>query len=199
MRFTVAITVWRREHLLPHAILSVLRQSCGDWEIRVYSDGFSRYAHETVAALADRVPITYCAARRRRGRWGNHLRRLALEEAHGEHVVVLGHDCLLYESYLEAHAHNLGGDPDALSVVPVDYWRDRRFDRVLPDPLGPMRLAAGQIDLLCIAYPRCLTLELDCFGSSDLRRRDADFLAFDRLRHLSAPRLLSGETRAAHF
>ena len=132
MTFTVAITVWKREHLLAHAIHSVMRQSFKDWEIRVYSDGSSRLARDTVDALAPQIPISYQAVRRRRRCWGNHLRRLALEQARGTHVCFLGHDCVLYEGYLAAHAANVGDDPRALSVVPIDYWREIRPDGVQP-------------------------------------------------------------------
>jgi hypothetical protein len=48
MKFTVAITVWRRQRLLPHAIQSVLAQSHRDWEIRVYSDTLGAPDREAV-------------------------------------------------------------------------------------------------------------------------------------------------------
>lgn len=74
--------------------------------------------------LEGRIPIHYKRIARRRGAYGNRLRRMALEEGHGTHVCYLGHDCLLYPTYLEAHARNIAGRKDALSVVPVAYWKN---------------------------------------------------------------------------
>src|SRR2546428_3236587 len=92
MLFTVAITVWQREEMLPHAIQTVLSQTYPRWEILVYSDGGSRLTRETVAGLEPAIPIRYREVRRRPKQWGNHLRRLALEEGSGSHVCFLGHD-----------------------------------------------------------------------------------------------------------
>ena len=49
VKFTVAITVWRRPHFLPHAVQSVIAQSHRDWEMRVYSDGSSLIVRLTPA------------------------------------------------------------------------------------------------------------------------------------------------------
>ena len=197
--FTVAITVWQREEMLPHAIQTVLRQTYPRWEILVYSDGGSRLTRETVAGLDAAIPIRYREVRRRPKQWGNHLRRLALEEGSGSHVCFLGHDCLLYLRYLETHLANLEGNVDGLSVVPVDYWRKNRLD--VKQPLNPdmMNLHDGEIDLLCIAYPRRLALEVGCFGEDMQRLRYADYVSFDRLRQLTSPVYRPGPTQASHF
>jgi cephalosporin hydroxylase len=197
--FTVAITVWEREEMLPHAIQTVLSQTDSRWELLVYSDGPSDVARETVAALQPYVPIRYRAVERRPKHWGNHLRRLALEEGSGSHVCFLGHDCLLYPHYLETHAANLEGNAGGLSVVPIDYWRKTRLDAKQPRNDDLMHLQAGEIDLLCVAYPRRLALETGCFSHDTQHRRDADFLAYDRLRQISRPLYRPGPTQAAHF
>jgi glycosyltransferase involved in cell wall biosynthesis len=199
MLFTVAITVWQREEMLPHAIQTVLIQTHRQWEILTYSDGSSRLARDTVQALQPSIPIRYQAVKRRRRHWGNHLRRLALEQASGSHVCFLGHDCLLYPTYLETHLANLAGNPDALSVVPIDYWRETRMDVRQPRNPDLMSLRDGEIDLLCIAYPRRLALEADCFGEEMQRLRYADYLSYDRLRRITPPIYRPGPTQAAHF
>ena len=51
LQFTVAITVYKTPHFLPHAIQTVLAQTLRDWEILVYSDGRSRETAGTVAQL----------------------------------------------------------------------------------------------------------------------------------------------------
>jgi len=199
MLFTIAITVWRREEMLPHAIQTVLNQTYRQWEILVYSDGSSQVARETVAALQPTIPIRYQELRRRPKHWGNHLRRLALEEGSGSHVCFLGHDCLLYPSYLETHLANLDGNTDGLSVVPIDYWRKTRLDVRQPISQDMMNLHDGQIDLLCIAYPRRLALEVGCFGEDMQRLRYADYVSYDRLRQVSPPVYHPGPSQASHF
>ena len=62
-----------------------------------------------------------------------------------------------------------------------------------------MGLSDGEIDLLCIAYPRALSLEVDCFCPDMWRRRCADFLSFDRLRQRVSPVFVPSPTMAAHF
>lgn len=201
IRFTVAITVWKREVLLPHAIQSVTRQERPCDEILVLSDGRSKEAEQIVADLEDHFPfpIRYEAVRRRRKLHGNHLRRHALEAATGTHVVILGHDCLLYGGYLAAHDATLAGDPDGLSVVRVDYWRSTWPDGQMPRHDDLMEVGEGKIDLLCLAIPRRLALEEDCFGDDMLKIRCADYLTYDRLRHRTTPLFHGGEAVAAHF
>lgn len=208
MQFTVAITVYKTPHFLPHAVQTVLAQTLKDWEIRIYSDGRSPDSELLVRQLEGQVPIYYRRLRRRRGSYGNYLRRLALEEGQGDHVCYLGHDCLFYPTYLEAHAANIAGRKDAVSVVPVSYWKYRasylnrtQIERHASQPTGKdlMTLGEGEIDLLCVAYPRQLALELDCFGSDMERIRCADYLAFDRLRKRSPTVYRPMSEQAAHF
>ncbi len=199
MKLTVVITVWKRERFLPHAIQSVLVQTHRDWEILVYSDGRSRRTREVVDQLREEVPIRYRALARKPRLRGNHLRRAGLEDARGSHVCVLGHDCILYPSFLETHARTIGDDPDAVSVVPVDYWKD--FERRGTYPRGDhlRDVGEGEIDLLCVAFPRRLSLATGCFGPSMRRFRHADYLSFDLLRKVTQPVYADGPTRAAHF
>lgn len=197
--FTVAVTVWKREELLPHAVHSVVRQSRPADEVLVLSDGPSRLAPRLAEELAGVLPIRYEEVRRQRKRHGNHLRRRALEAATGSHVVILGHDCLLHAGCLAAHEANVGGDPEALSVVAVDYWRRTRPDGLQPRGDDLMRVGEGEIDLLCLALPRRLALAVDCFGDDMLRTRCADYLSFDRLRRETPPIYHRGAPQAAHF
>jgi len=197
--FSVAITVWKREYLLPYALQSVLRQEQACREIIVLSDGSSRATRRMLEPLRERHPIRYLEVERRRKCWGNHLRRCALEETSGSHVIILGHDCVLYPDYLQTHLLNIGSNPDALSVVPIDYWRVAVPDGRQPRADDLMLVGEGEIDLLCIGYPRRLALDLDCFGADMLPFRYADYLAFDRLRAHTAPVYQSGPTQAAHY
>ncbi len=199
MQFTVAITVYKTEHFLPHAVQTVMAQTLTDWEIRMYSDGRSSKSELVARQLEGRIPIQYKRIPRRRGAYGNRLRRIALEEARGTHVCYLGHDCLLYPTYLEAHARNIAGQKDALSVVPVAYWKKYVLRRGQPAATDLMTLGEGEIDLLAIAYPRELALELGCFGPDMERFRCADFLAYDRLRHRTSPTFKPMSEQAAHF
>jgi glycosyltransferase involved in cell wall biosynthesis len=199
MQFSVAITVYKTEHFLPHAVQTVLAQTLSDWEVRVYSDGRAPACETVVRQLEGRIPIFYRRIARKRGAYGNRLRRIALEESRGTHVCYLGHDCLLYPTYLEAHARNIAGRKDALSVVPVAYWKNYLLRRGMPAAPDLMTLGEGEIDLLCIAYPRELSLTLGCFGPDMERIRCADFLSYDRLRRYSAPIYTHMPEQAAHF
>jgi len=199
MEFTVVITVWRRERFLPHAIQSVLVQTHRDWEILVFSDGRSRRTREVVDQLREEVPIRYRALPRKPRLRGNHLRRAGLEDARGSHVCIVGHDCVLYPTFLETHARGIGGDPDAVSVVPVDYWKDFELRGPYPRGRDLMRVGEGDIDLLCVAFPRKLSLRAGCFGPPMRRFRHADYLSFDALRKLRPPIFADGPTQAAHF
>jgi glycosyltransferase involved in cell wall biosynthesis len=199
IRFSVAITVWKREYLLPYALQSVLRQEHACQEIIVLSDGSSRAARRILAPLREQHPIRYLEVARRRKCWGNLLRRRALEETSGSHVIILGHDSVLYPACLQTHRDNVGSNPDALSVVPIDYWRVDLSDGRLPRTDDLMLVGEGEIDLLCIGYPRQLALDLGCFGDDMLPYRCADYLSFDRLRAHTAPLYRAGPTQAAHF
>lgn len=197
--FSVAVTVWRREYLLPYALQSVFRQEHPCKEILVLSDGSSRAMRRIVEPLQERLPIRCIEAKRRRKCWGNHLRRRALEDTSGSHVIMLAHDCVLYPGYLQAHLANIGSNPDALSVVPIDYWRVTYPDGQQPREHDVTLVGEGEIDLLCIAYPRRLALELDCFGEDMVRLRYADYLSFDRLRTHTSPVYRMGPTQAARY
>jgi glycosyltransferase involved in cell wall biosynthesis len=197
--FSVAITVWKRENLLPYALQSVLRQGLACQEIIVLSDGPSRATRRILEPLRERYPIRHIEVTRRRSCWGNHLRRRALEETSASHLVILSHDCVLYPTYLQAHRTNVGSNPDALSVVPIDYWRDLQFEGRQPRADDLMLVGEAEIDLLCIGYPRRLALDLDCYGVEMLPYRRADYSSFDRLRGYSQPVYRAGPTQAAHF
>ena len=199
IRLSVAITVWRREELLPFALQSALCQDRPCAEIVVLSDGTSRAARRFIAPLADRFPIRYCPVERRRKCWGNHLRRRALEETTGSHLVILGHDCRLYPACLRAHAENLDSNPEALSIVPIDYWRGAVPGRRRPLGDDPLRMGEGEVDLLCFAFPRALALRSGCFGEEMVRFRFADYLSFARLRAQIPTVYRPGPTVAAHF
>jgi glycosyltransferase involved in cell wall biosynthesis len=199
MQFSIAITVFESEYFLPHALETVLAQTLPPEEILVYSDGPSPVTAGIVEALRVEMPVRYEALPRHAGLHGNHLRRRALEQARSSHVCILGHDCLLYPTYLAAHAENLKETLDGLSVVSVAYWRGDRRDGRQPKNLDLMSLRDGEIDLLCIAYPRELSLKTDSFGEDMQSLRYADFLSFDRLRRLTVPQFRPGPVQAAHF
>lgn len=199
MQFSIAITVYKTEHFLPRAVQTVLAQTLTDWELRIYSDGRSPESETVARQLEGRFPIYYKRMARQRGAYGNRLRRAALEESGGTHVCYLGHDCLLYPTYLEAHARNIAGRKNALSVLPVAYWKNYVLRRSQPAAPDLMTLGEGEIDLLCVAYPRELALQLGCFGPEMERIRCADFLSYDRLRQHTPPIFQQMPEQAAHF
>lgn len=199
LTFTVAITVFRREEFLPHAIQSVLAQTLPPLEILVYSDGRCRAMRETVARLQPDHPIFAREVKRGRHLKGNHLRRLTLEQARGSHVCFLSHDSYLYPTYLATHAENLRENENAISVVPVAYWKT--FVKEPGQPTNPdvVNLSDGEIDLTCLAYPTRLALQVGCFAPEMQRLRPADFISYDRLRRVTPVIFRPGPEQAAHF
>ncbi|MDX1644365.1 MAG: glycosyltransferase family A protein [Thermoanaerobaculia bacterium] len=199
MRFTIAITVYKSPEFLPRAVQTVLSQTVDDWEMLVYSDGRSTVAEQVVGEVEDLGRVHYRRHRRRRGSYGNRLRRLALEEGRGDYVCYLGHDCLLYPTYLETHAATLDAAPEALSLVRVAYWKNtvRRGTYPVGDDL--MALGEGEFDLMCLAFPRRLALEVGCFDAEMESIRSADYISFDRLRRHATPILSDAPEQGAHF
>lgn len=61
------------------------------------------------------------------------------------------------------------------------------------------RAGETEIDLLCLAFPRRLALEVGCFDEEMVHTRSADYLSFDRVRRRGAPTYAGGEVQAAHF
>lgn len=199
MQFTVAVTVYKTPEYLPRAIQTILAQTVTDWELLIYSDGRCKTTREVVRQIEGDVDVRYRELRRRRGSYGNHLRRLTLEEGRGDHVCYVGHDCLVYPTYLETHARTIAGDPRAVSVVKIDYWKNTERRATQPEQLDLARAGEGEIDLMCVAYPRLLSLEVGCFDADMERIRCADYLSFDRLRQASPPILADAPEQGSHF
>jgi GT2 family glycosyltransferase len=196
--FTAVMTVFLRPDLLMPALFHVAAQDYPHWDLAVYADGPHPRAEaifrEAVAgkpALAARARYTTCP--RGEGLWGNRARRRGLDEATGDYTVFIGHDCVVMPGYLAAHAENIAASPGCLSLVEVEFWKDRdtydparrlaapRYFGVWPAPAGKPLDALGPldgVDLLSLAFPTAAARRLGVFGAAVEHRYGADYLAY---------------------
>ena len=188
-KFTVVITVFGREHLLAPALQSLVWQTYRPIEILIYSDGPAKDVLGTVAsfdnAFASRGISTSYTERPFSGFYGNALRGLGVEQATGEYIYFLSHDCLLHPHALATHAAMQAGGP-CVSVTGLDFWSPRLvatgkpgsaeyYDYItsptlvsplyyiqlpLRDNAGLAVVKPGDIDAHCCAYPTQILREI---------------------------------------
>ena len=207
--FTVVMSVWQRELYVPHAIQTVLWQTYANWELLIYADGPHPATQAMVAGLLAKRPdlrdrIRYIEGQPVPGTYGNRLRRQGLEEARGEYVCFLPHDCLLQPQYLETHAAVLAGQP-CVSLVREDFWLcPRRGLGDMPEFEGSMptkppgQILPTNIDILCMAFRTQLARECDVFGEDLATCYAGDYWSFDRVR-VKYPVIFTDKLLAAHF
>lgn len=219
--FTIVMTVFRRISLLPRALFSVLSQA-GDptptWELAILADGPHPRGEAMIGEFLERAPayrglVSYATLPHAPGCWGNVARRVGLLAARGRYTCFLGHDCLLGQGYLAAHAENIGdvAAGPVLSVVDVHYWRTRDmldhrrdlgrevYHGTLPRrDVAPDAWRVGDIDLTCIAFPTGEAVRGDLFGAGTATQYTADSLGFLALRDRLPVRYRPGVV-AAHF
>jgi glycosyltransferase involved in cell wall biosynthesis len=205
--FTVVMTVFEREQLLPYAIQSLLWQTYTNLEILIYADGASPRARAIIDSVEKRTglsgKIRYMEHLPRPGFYGNHLRAQGLADAAGEFITFLSHDTLLHPAFCQEHQAVLSLNT-CISVSNTDYWRsketpDSTYDQVLP-LRHPCEVTQGQIDAHCFAYPTAALREFASFDGI-LDKYAADYLLFEQLRHhLSiAYRGAASQTLSAHM
>jgi len=206
--FTVVLTVWRREHLLPYALQSLLWQTHPDLEVLIYCDGPSPVARKIVQCFENqpkfREHLRYVEVLPRAGFFGNHLRELGSREAQGEFITFLSHDSFFHPDFCKAHAVNLRKQP-CISVVPMEYWK-LATDGTTPIYVGrwprrePQMAVLGEIDAHNLAYPTDF-LQTHVQFEEILPKHFADFCIFDQLRGL-LPVVFDAEehrTLSVHF
>jgi glycosyltransferase involved in cell wall biosynthesis len=216
-QFTIVVTVYEREGLMPNILSTILRQKLADWNVIFVADG----AHPVARAIFDDFLTTlmepgmperfsFVTLPSAPGKWGNVSRRRGLELATGDYTVIIGHDCMLYPDYLLAHAENIARVPGCLSLVDIDWWVTREYNPqvLLPHPMylgvRPSRkhpvddLRPGEVDLTCMAFPTIRACELGVFKHAQ-ERHDADYFgAYLRCAH-KLPVIHQPGVVAAHF
>lgn len=212
MKFTVVVTVFEREHLVPRVLHGLASQTYSDWNAIFIEDGSYPLAKQTVKDFADKtgLKVGYRSMPHAGGKYGNAARRRGLEIADGEYVCFLGHDCLIDPDYLATHAEGIDGDHRRVSVVQCRYWatkdwKEQRnfeietYDRVLPAAdANPQHFAMGDVDLTCLAFPRKEALRYGVFEEGMQYRYDADWFSFETCRH-SLPVVFTPKVVCAHF
>jgi len=197
MKFTVVVTVFQREHLIPRILHGLASQTHEDWDAIFISDGPHTEAKKSVLTFAVNtgLAIRWTTGSRRPGVFGNHLRRQGLEAATGDYVCFVGHDCLIDPEYLANHKRAIYSHlEDILSVVQCRYWtlRDPKtgvkmgtelYQGLLP-PTGesPEKFQHGSVDLTSMAFPRDAALEHGVFSHDLMRKYGADWWSFDKCR-----------------
>ena len=136
MKFTIVMTVYKREELFLHALYTVIQQDYPDWELIVLADGphpnieraVKLVKKDTYQAFWDRAYISdrisyHELPKSPPGTVGNPLRRRGLELATGDYICFVGHDCLLDKDYLSTHKALIDKKGETcVSVVSVLYW-----------------------------------------------------------------------------
>jgi glycosyltransferase involved in cell wall biosynthesis len=213
--FTVVMTVYKRESLVPRALETVLWQTYKNWELRVFADG----PHEVTRAMMRQMQtraefagrLTYHESMPRPGAHGNALRRLGRDSAAGDYLCFLSHDCLLHPDYLMAHARGLRGGA-GVSVVGQRFWsqsREQSVNEVQSNddwltcvghfPTRPPEQAVhGDIDLTNMAFSTEAAKRCDIFSVGADTVYAADFLSFHRVRE-SYPLAYDSRELAVHF
>ena len=138
MKFTIVMTVYKREELFLHALYTVIQQDYPDWELIVIADGphpniehaVSLIQKDTYQAFWDRADLGKRISYHEytdspAGTVGNPLRRRGLELATGDYICFVGHDCLIDKNYLSTHKALIDKKGETcVSVVSVLYWTD---------------------------------------------------------------------------
>lgn len=211
MKFTVVVTVFEREHLVPNILHCLAAQRHEDWDAVFVEDGPHPQAREMVTKFTDQseLPISYRSTPRAPKRFGNAARRKGLEVATGDFVCFVGHDCLIDPDYLHAHDRAIRSKPyPPVSVVQCRYWTLRRrngqpravpkYGGILPADPDPDSWRMGNIDLTCIAFPRELARNVGVFDESMQWKYAADWHSFSAVREF-APAVFTPRVVCAHF
>lgn len=213
MKFTVVVTVFQKEYLVPRMLHCLASQTCVDWAAHFIADGRHALAQDAVRSFAEQtgLPVSWVTGERRRGSHGNHLRRQELHVATGDYVCFIGHDCLIDPDYLAIHREQIevAGKKPVISVVSCRFWHDKHWKTqqplametyrgILPPPSDPDKWKMGDLDLTCVAFPVSVARTQEAFHTSFERRYAADWLSYQAC--LSVVKVVvSRKVVCAHF
>lgn len=175
MFFSVVVTVYAGDQMfLPRALTGLLNQSFTDFELIVVVDGEEPLRPYDPAYVCGQTVPARVVYRPRSNTIGFRERHHALGLAQGQYVAWLNGDNLVYPNWLRCHHENLAGNPGAISVVNIQYWRGPEYRGMLPTAL-----AYAHLDLLNYALPLDLARRADVFGPAVEHVPHADWLAFE--------------------
>lgn len=202
MKFTIVMTVYKRDELFNHAVYTVLQQTYPEWELIVIADGRHAKIKKAVEVLkADEYNafwqnpeivsrITYVEhPKSPKNTYGNPLRRRGLELATGDYICFLSHDCLLDKDYLSTHKESIDAKGvSCVSVVSMLYWGapehrqgktmlGERDLAAMPEFIG--RIPWSQSGKLDMASAKTGEIDLSCYSFPTLEARQVGVFAQD--------------------
>lgn len=211
MRFSVIVTVFEREELVPRILDSLQQQTYRNWEAIFVADGHHPDAEECVLSFNRNVGgrLRYETLPRAVGTYGNVSRRVGMARATGDYLCFIGHDCLLHPTYLETHAENAKVE-GALSLVQCRYWTNRehqgknrrvcRYVGIIPSSdKPPQNLGIGEVDLTCMAFPMAAAQQAKVFRSAWDKHYAADWFSYEACLKIGTPVSFADKVVATHF
>lgn len=210
MKFSIIVTVYEREYLVPRLLHCLASQTHLDWEALFYSDGPHTKAESAVRMFSQEsgCPVSWMTCEQK-GLFGNPLRRRGLREATGDYVCFIGHDCLLDPEFLESHNQQIeASQQPVISVVSCRYWHARdwntgqelpieQYRGILPPPESrPEDWGMGELDLTCIAFHAATAKRDGVFEAALDRKYAADWHSYQ---NCDIPTVFSQKVVCAHF
>lgn len=182
-QFTVILTAFDRPRLLPDALLSVLNQTCHDFEVILVNDGGD--LQEAVLDWVGRDPrITYI---RQPNKGLSAARNTALKLARGLYIVYLDDDDIMLPHHLETLKTAHGLYPDSLVYTDAEFVEEtlergvrQEVNRSTPfrhDKFDQVRLqVTNYIPVNTFSYPRALLDKVGYFDENLTCLEDWDML-----------------------
>lgn len=110
--FSVVIPTFNREAFVAEAVQSVLRQTCGDFEILVVDDGSTDHTGAALGPYMDRIRYL-----RQENSGVSAARNAGILQASGEWISFLDSDDLWSQEYLSTQAKNIAELPHAVAHI----------------------------------------------------------------------------------
>lgn len=140
--FSIVLPTYNRAHMLPGALSTVLRQTCGDYEVLIVDDGSVDDTPEMIKEWTKDPRFKYTRVPKNIGNMA--CRNMALELATGTWITNIDSDDFWTLNRLEKFAEFFKARPSA-GFVFSDGWL-HRYDRLIGTAFPPgMKIAEGKV------------------------------------------------------
>jgi glycosyltransferase involved in cell wall biosynthesis len=124
--FSIVIPTYNRAEVLPATIASVMRQTCGEFELIVVDDGSTDNTRDVVAGLISEYPSRSIRYEYQENAERGAARNRGARLAQGQFVVFLDSDDALYPGHLSVARVHIARHPDVA-------WLHLRYEVKTPD------------------------------------------------------------------
>jgi len=140
--FSIVLPTYNRAHMLPGALSTVARQTCGDYEVLIVDDGSVDDTPEMIKAWTKDKRFKYTRVPKNIGNMA--CRNMALEMAAGKWITNIDSDDFWTLNRLETFVEFFKKRPNA-GFVFSDGWL-HRYDRLIGTAFPPgMKIAEGKV------------------------------------------------------